>query len=119
LTTIDILEGSQAKLEKLRLNQLPVEDVLWALAGAINHLREIRLAGSEIMSEADLQTLARILQFIGHTRADMAMSFFYLLLKDCGLFTIIPKALKQINDQKESGYLLSRFEALLRPESGV
>ena len=117
VTTNDILEGNQTKLDRLKQNQLPVEDVLWALAGAINHLRETNLSGTDTMSDSGLQTLARVLQFIGHARADMSMSFFYLLLKDCGMFTVIPKSLKTIQDREEVDYLLTRFEDLLRPEN--
>jgi hypothetical protein len=43
------------------------------------------------------------------------MSFFYLLMKECGLFTQIPSALGTIADNGSRSELTRLFEALLAP----
>ena len=115
ITTSDILEGSLEKLENLKQNRIPAEDLLWALSGAVTRLREMCEDAQERHREIDLRVLGNMLQFIGHSRADVSMSFFYLLLRDCGLFTSIPPALKAIQNKTDSDYLLARFEDLIRP----
>lgn len=118
LTTSEILDGSPAKLQQLKNNQIPAEDLLWALSGAITYLREQTADAQESGLSIDLCMLGRILQFIGYSRADISMSFFYLLMRDCGLFTSIPPALATIEDKVDSDYLFTRFEELIRPEEG-
>ncbi|MFH2065421.1 MAG: hypothetical protein ABIK15_09520 [Pseudomonadota bacterium] len=116
LTTAEVLDGSPDKLEKLKQNRIPAEDLLWALSGAITHLRELGEDARESRRRTDLRMLANVLQFIGFSRADVSMSFFYLLLRDCGLFTSIPAALKAIENRADSDYLLAKFEDLIRPK---
>ncbi len=118
ITTSEVLDGNPEKLEMLKKNQIPAEDLLWALSGAITHLRAQNTDAQESGRSIDLFMLGNVLQFIGYSRADISMSFFYLLMRDCGLFTAIPHALATILDKADSDYLFARFEELIRPEEG-
>ena len=40
-----------------------------------------------------LDEIANVLMFAGHARADFRISFFYRLLRDCGIFAQAPAAL--------------------------
>jgi hypothetical protein len=115
LTTAEVIEGNIEKIEKLKRNAIPAEDLLWALSGSITHLRELNVDAQKANREMDLNTLGNVLKFIGFSRADISMSFFYLLLRDCGLFTSIPLALETIEDRIDSEYLFKKFEDLIRP----
>ncbi len=49
---------------------------------------------------ASWPSLANVLLFIGAARADSRLSFFYLLLRDCGIFTQVPAAIRLIPDEE-------------------
>ncbi len=116
LSTSQIMTGDQQKIKELVKGEIPPEDVLWALYGALTRLREIRLreeaAGTQ-MDDVDLTTLANVLKFIGFSRADMRLSFFYQLLSRCAIFSKIPEAIKTIADKEMAADLAERFQGLL------
>ncbi|ACL05278.1 conserved hypothetical protein [Desulfatibacillum aliphaticivorans] len=99
LTTQEVLDGNQAKLDLLEQNRISQEDALWALSGALTALREQNMESGSEPSQALLQSLGNTLQFLALVRADMRLSFFYLLIKKCALFTQIPSALKMLEAQ--------------------
>jgi len=115
LTTSQILEGNSEKFEKLKHDEIPSEDLLWSLAGSITHLRGLNCSAGEGGTPIDLRLLGNVVKFIGYARADIAMSFFFLLIKECGLFTSIPHAIETIQDDTVSDYLFRKFEELLKP----
>jgi len=115
LTTSQILEGDSEKLEKLKQDEIPSEDLLWSLAGSVRHLRDLNCNAREGSRQIDLHILANVLKFIGYARSDITMSFFFLLIKECGLFTSIPHALETIEDNTVSGFLLQKYESLIKP----
>ncbi|HPQ52228.1 MAG TPA: hypothetical protein PK253_03195 [Spirochaetota bacterium] len=113
ITTREILSGEQHKLKLMKESKIPTEDILWALSGAITSLREKNIILRGSLAADDLVELGNVLQFIGYARADSRMSFFYLLLKECGLFTQIPHALATIPDSNSRLELKDRFTGLL------
>jgi hypothetical protein len=115
LTTSQILEGDSEKLEKLKHDEIPSEDLLWSLAGTVTHLRDLNHNAREGGGQIDPHLLGNVLKFIGYARSDITMSFFFLLIKECGLFTSIPHALEKIEDDAVSGFLLQKYESLLKP----
>jgi len=115
LTTSQILAGDSEKFEKLIQDEIPSEDLLWSLAGSMTHLRELNFIAKEAGSQIDPSLLGNVLKFIGYARSDIAMSFFFLLIKECGLFTSIPHAIEVIQDDTVSSYLFKRFEEFLKP----
>ncbi len=116
LTTDEILSGRADRLAEMRDARIPAEDVLWALTGAVAYLREMNHLRRGAFKGGDLEELSRVLQFIGYARADFRISFFYLLLRDCGLLTQIPEALKTLPDEAERGELLERFGRILETD---
>jgi hypothetical protein len=114
ITTGHVLSGDGEKLRQMRENRLPAEDLLWALSGALAFLREKNAVLRGNLSPGDLVELGNVLQFIGFARADTRMSFFYLLLRDCGLFTQIPAALEAACAPESRDALAGRFADLLR-----
>jgi len=115
LTTSQILAGDSEKLEKLKKDEIPSEDLLWSLAGSVTHLRDLNCNARERGNQIDLHILGNVLKFIGYARSDITMSFFFLLIKECGLFTSIPHALEKIEDDTEAGFLLQKYESLIKP----
>ncbi len=113
VTTDDILGGSNEKLDLLVRGMLPAEDLLWALSGAITFFRTIMEERRGDLSPRDTAMLAHALTFTGMSRADVRMSFFYLFLRDCGIFTQVPDALKRIPDEKIRDEIMSRYERFL------
>ena len=100
LSTSDILAGSEERLAELAAGTIPAEDVLWALSGAVMSLKETSTVRRGDLGPDEMADLANVLLFIGAARADMSLSFFYLLLRDCGIFTQVPAALRLIRDEK-------------------
>ena len=99
LTTREVLDGDPSKLAAVKSEDISPEDILWALSGALEKVRGMSIAsGSDLQSE-DLKTLANIMIFIGHVRADMRLSFVYLLIRQCSVFTKIPEALNLLEDR--------------------
>ncbi|HDP80019.1 MAG TPA: hypothetical protein ENN21_04160 [Spirochaetes bacterium] len=113
VSTSDILEGSPDKLALLKSDGIPPEDLLWGLSGAVAAIREKSAALNDCPGPDDLAELANLLRFIGYARADTRLSFFYLLLRQCGIFTRVPAAIDTLADAEERRELKSRFEALL------
>lgn len=113
ITTHEILSGEQHKLNLMKQSKIPSEDILWALSGAITFLREKNIILRGVLSSEDLEELGNVLQFIGFARADSRMSFFHMMLKECGLFTQIPPALSTISDCEIRNELKKRFTVLL------
>lgn len=113
LTSKEVLEGDSEKLELLKKNQIPAEDLLWALAGALSVIREEKDAENGPLREKSLEKLSHFLKFTGYSRSDISISFFYFLIKECGIFTEIPAAIKRIADQELGGELVKRLGKLL------
>lgn len=113
LTSDDIISGNSEGLARLRNNKVPSEDLLWALAGALSVIREAKEAANGPLPDHGLEKLANFLSFVGCSRSDISVSFFYFLIKECGIFTEIPKALKTINDKALRNELKGRLARLL------
>ncbi len=112
ISTADVLSGNREKLEGMRDGSIPSEDILWAVSGALSHLREKNeLLKGDFVGE-DLRELAGTLLFVGHSRADRRISFFYTLLRQCGLFSLIPAALSLL-DEADRTSIKSAFGAIL------
>ena len=112
ISTADVLAGNREKLEGMRDGSIPSEDILWAVSGALSHLREKNeLLKGDFVGE-DLRELAGTLLFVGHSRADRRISFFYTLLRQCGLFSLIPAALSLL-DEADRTSIKSAFGAIL------
>lgn len=116
LTTKQILDGDPEKLDAMKQRAISPEDILWALSGALEVLRNLSEAANAELTGNDLETLANIMKFIGYLRADMRVSFFYLLIKQCAVFTQIPAALKLIKDKDLALQLNRRFIKILEDE---
>ncbi|WP_027359612.1 hypothetical protein [Desulforegula conservatrix] len=113
ISTSDIINGSDDKLESMKKGKIPAEDILWAISGAVSWLREKAVNLKSDFKEDDLSELGNILRFIGMTRSDARMSFFYLLLRECGLLTKIPAALEFVRNKEERAELLKKFDAVM------
>lgn len=113
LTSLDIIEGNAEKLEQHKKREIPVEDLLWALNGTIEILREKAAASSGDLNNNDITMLSNVLKFIGYSRGDITMSYFFLLLRECGIFTLIPEAVKRIDDKETVNFLKSKYSSLL------
>jgi hypothetical protein len=116
LSEADIITGSKEALASLKAGKIPAEDFLWGLSGAIDTFRQQAAAIQGELSKSDRTDLSNILTFIGHARPDACISFFHMLIRECGVLTQIPLALKSIEDQTVSEALLSRFTAILGQE---
>jgi len=114
ISTEDIISGNPDKLEKLKMKIIPSEDLLWALNGTIEILEEKIINSMGGVDGENLRLLGNVLQFIGFSRGDIRMSYFFLLLKQCGVFTHIPRALKSLDDPLLTQELKLRFENLLK-----
>ena len=109
LSTREILDGSEDRLAELASGAIPAEDALWALSGAVMVLKEICAVRRGDLGPDEMADLANVLMFIGAARTDMRLSFFYLLLRDCGIFTRVPAALELIRDEKRRSALVEKF----------
>jgi len=113
LTTREVLEGNMEKLDRLKEGQIPAEDILWAISGAVTYLREKSALLQGAPGKHDMLELGNVLKFIGYSRADTRMSFFYLLIRECGIYTSIPEAISGINDTGIKTELGRRFDELI------
>jgi len=111
--THDILSGNNEKLEMLKSDDISAEDLLWALSGSLDYLREKNILKQGQLNHDDLVELKNVLTFTGYARADARMSFFYIMVRDCGLFTSVPDALRLIEDDDTRELLKERFGKLL------
>ena len=109
IETRHILSGDMDRLDTMRNGHIPSEDILWALSGAISILRQKNMILRGQFAGNDLMELAHVLAFIGYSRADTRISFFNMLLRECGIFTIIPRAIAELPDEKMRSELLKRF----------
>ena len=116
LSTSDVLAGDTEKLEMMKDDTISSEDVLWAVSGALSHLREKNGILKGNLGDVDLKELGNVLLFVGYSRADRRLSFFYILLKVCGLFTKIPAALQTISDAKTREELRAKFGDIVMEE---
>jgi hypothetical protein len=113
ITSEDILNGNQDKLLKIKSREISSEDFLWALNGTVEIMAEKSITAKGNLTGNDLKLLANILTFIGFSRGDIRMSYFFLLLKQCGIFTAIPGAIKSLNNSDLISELKQRFDNLL------
>ena len=90
ISSDDIISGNREKLERVKQRDISTEDLLWALNGTIEIMELKAVSSQGRLSDDDLKLLGNILTFIGYSRGDMRMSYFFLLLKQCGIFTLIP-----------------------------
>jgi len=114
ITSRDILDGSAEKLELLKNRAIPSEDLLWALNGTIETMRELVIRENGNIPGASFVELANMLKFIAYSRGDIRMTYFFLLLKECGIFTSIPAAVKLVDDQEMRIELKQKFGELLK-----
>ena len=113
ITTGDMLGGDAARLAAVARGEVPAEDLLWAASGAVAHLRELAIEGGGNIDNGGIVTLANVLSFIGSFRADLRVSFFYLIIRDCGLFTRVPSAINLIRDESLRAAVRERFGEML------
>ena len=113
LTSRQVLAGDAERLEAVKQERVPPEDILWALAGAVSVLRDKKAAAPGGLPAPDLKVLCNVLLFIGHARADLSLSFFYSLISTCGILTEIPVALHLLEDGSVADTLCRKFGDLL------
>ena len=116
ISTDDMLSGSEAALSAMTGGTIPSEDLLWALSGAVGFLCAASSRRRGDLDRDDLAVLANVLQFIGFARGDVRLSFFYLLIRDCGIFTQVPAAIKLIPDKRRRAELMERFTSIIGME---
>lgn len=112
LSTEEVLKGDVEKVALCRENRISQEDLMWALAGAVSALRELREREGPGLSPDIMKKLAGILKFMAASRADLALSYFYRLIKHCGIFTQLPETLALL-DKEEKEELERRFASFL------
>jgi hypothetical protein len=112
ITTADILSGNRQKLQKVIQDDLTSEDLMWSLYGAISYFRKEREQSIE-MQPTLKEEVAYYLLFLSHSRSDIAMSLFYLLIKECGIFSQIPDIIKTIDNQKDKSFILSKIDSFM------
>jgi hypothetical protein len=115
ISSAQILEGNEDAFTRAKSGTLPSEDLLWAVTGAIHLIRELRIRHHAHDTEPLLRPLGNLLRCIGFSRTDTRFSFFYLLLKECGVFTLIPSALKTLESDEEKKELFKRFTDIINP----
>lgn len=115
ISSAQILEGNDETLALVKSGELPSEDLLWAVTGAIHLIRELRIHHHAKDTEPLLRPLGNLLRCIGFSRTDTRFSFFYLLLKECGVFTLIPSALGNLESAEEKQDLFKRFTDIVNP----
>ena len=113
ISTQDILSGNPEKLAAAEQETLPTEDLLWAMTGAISQLRDQLLVRDGLLDEPGMDQLAHVLSFIITCRSDSRLAFFHLLLRECGLLTRIPQALKRMESPEAAQKVRLSMEALL------
>ncbi len=113
ISTDNIIKGDTDSLKKIENNEISTEDMLWAMSGAIDHLKEKNINTNGRLDQDGLIELSNFIRFTGILRSDSRISFFYLLLKECGLFSKIPEAIKIIKDKNERKDLIAKFSRIL------
>lgn len=102
LTTHEILAGDKAAFCRFTDGTIPVEDLLWAVSGAVTWLRGQKMAGAEGL----LIPLGFLLKYVAASRADARISFFLMLLRECGIFSQIPDAVRAVSQGREQEEIL-------------
>jgi len=113
ITTREVIAGDEVALEKMTGGNMPVEDVLWALSGAVSYFRDKSVAWRGKPGPDGHRELGNFLRFLGNARADMRVSFLFMLIRECGLLTHIPDALKTINNGEERRSLREKLGAAI------
>ncbi len=116
LSTEEVLAGDAAGLERVRNQEAGTEDLLWALSGALDVLRDANIAARGALSSRRMVELANTLSFIALLRADMRVSFFHQLVRQCSLFSVIPSALELMEDREAAATLARFFQEVLEGE---
>jgi hypothetical protein len=109
-----ILEG-RAPLSRIRSGDIPSEDLLWAVTGAIHAIRDMKIRTNPSKTDSLLIPLGHLIRVIGFSRSDARISFFYLLMKECGVFTLVPSAISTLASDDERRELLNRFSDIVKP----
>lgn len=115
ISSAQILAGDPDSLARVKEGSLPSEDLLWAVTGAIQSIRDQRIRHHDSDTAPLLGPLGNVLRYIGFSRTDTRFSFFYLLLKECGVFTLIPPALDTLESEQEKTELFKRFTDIVNP----
>lgn len=113
ISTLDMISGSEEKLAEMKNGLIPAEDILWAISGSVSWLKEKAANLKAESNESGLSELCNALRFIGAARSDARISFFYMLLRECGLMTKIPTALGLVQDINERKELIDKFDAVM------
>ena len=119
LSEQDIIQGDEKALKALREKEVPAEDLLWALSGALFYFRQKNSILQGELAQNDLLELGNILQFIGYSRPDARVSFFFMLIKECGVLSQIPRALKMLKNTAVSDELIPVFTAIMEQEKDL
>lgn len=115
ISSAEILNGDTGVLNRVKAGDLPSEDLLWAVTGAMHLVREMRVRHPERDTGPLLRPLGNLLRCIGFSRTDTRFSFFFLLLKECGVFTLIPAAIDTLESDEEKHDLFKRFTDIVNP----
>lgn len=113
ISSNDILQGDDSKLSLLKKREISSEDLLWALNGTLEVMKEKAIQTSGKLTPDDIKILGNILKFIGYSRGDIRMAYFFLLMKECGIFTLIPDAIKSLGDHEVIIELKDKYGSLL------
>ncbi|TWI71729.1 MoxR-like ATPase [Desulfobotulus alkaliphilus] len=113
ITTADVLSGDPNKLDAAEKENLPAEDMLWAITGAISKLRENMLIPAPDHALKNPEELSHVLSFIACCRSDSRLAFFHLLLRECGLLTAIPAAIDIMENLQTKEKVRLSMETLL------
>jgi len=113
ISSDDILRGDDTKLSLLKKREISSEDLLWALNGTLEIMKERAIQTSGRLTPDDIRTLGNILKFIGYSRGDIRMAYFFLLMKECGIFSLIPEAIKSLGDHEVIIELKDKYGSLL------
>lgn len=116
ITTDEILAGSEKKIAMLEKNEIPAEDILWAITGAISEMSKIAADSPDLSDKQMLLKLANTLHFISLARADNRIAFFQVLLRECGLLTKIPEAVELLRDEKDRQVVKEKFLIVFEQE---
>ncbi|WP_300674473.1 hypothetical protein [Desulfoluna sp.] len=103
LTTHEILSGDEAAFARFTEGGVPVEDLLWAVSGAVTRLRDQQMAGDA----ERLTPLGFLLKYVAASRADARISFFLMLLRECGIFSQMPDAVRAVSEGREQEEMLA------------
>lgn len=114
LTVTEVLNRDAAALEKVRGSNVPVEDLLWVLSGA---LEELKNTTGTTLTEEERYALGSMLLFVGEARADTRVSFFFRLIREGGFLTQMPAALATVDDERRRQELLDRFDDIINPDA--